>query len=62
MLMRYLEESYPHSDVEQQASFERLLELPDPELQHLLLGEGEASDAETRQLIRRMRQVRPDTS
>ena len=59
MLMRYLNESYPHADAVEQAMFERLLELSDPELQELLFGDSEAADAGIKTLVHRMRESRP---
>jgi succinate dehydrogenase flavin-adding protein (antitoxin of CptAB toxin-antitoxin module) len=42
LLLRYLDNGWATADVDERAAFERLLELPDPEIASYLLGHESA--------------------
>ena len=52
LLERYLAERWPAATAEERAGFEALLELPDPELAALLLGQQAAPSGLAERLIR----------
>lgn len=52
LLERYLEHEYPSAGVRQQRAFASLLELQDPELHAHLVGDAQATDEATRDVIR----------
>lgn len=55
MLGRYLERGWPLAGAAERAAFERLLDVPDPELHALLTGMTTAAEPELAQLLARMR-------
>lgn len=55
MLGRYLERGWPRAGAAERAAFERLLDVPDPELHALLTGMATAAEPELAQLLARMR-------
>jgi antitoxin CptB len=55
VLMRFLRERWPAASLEDRASFERILDLPDPLLAAYLTGRERAPDAEVQQLLDQMR-------
>ncbi len=55
MLEAYLEQVHPQAGSEQRAVFERLLELPDPQLYSMLNGHQECADPVTRDVIETIR-------
>ncbi len=57
LLLRYLDDLYHHATTEEQGAFECLLKYPDPELQHLLLGEGTDAKPDIQALVERIRGV-----
>lgn len=52
LLERYLEHDYPVADEERRQAFARLLELQDPVLHAHLVGDAQAADEVTRDVIR----------
>jgi antitoxin CptB len=55
VLMRYLRERWPGAELEERASFERILDLPDPLLAAYLTGREQSPDAQVQALLERMR-------
>jgi len=55
VLMRYLRERWPVAGLEEKHGFERLLELPDPQLAACLLGRETAPDPDLRRMIELLR-------
>ena len=55
VMSRYLEHHYPTAPGHEQAQFEALLEMADPDLYSLLLGRSEASDPQLAAFVRRLR-------
>jgi len=51
LLERFLERSYYGASIEQQEAFQRLLELPDPELAAYLLGDATPADNRLAELV-----------
>ncbi len=56
IMSRYLERHYANATQAAQAQFNRLLEMPDPELYRLLLGKDEASDPALQEFARELRE------
>ena len=54
MLMFFLEEYYDSSSSEQRQAFLRLLKLPDPLLQSLLMGTGDDSEWQTSEAVNKV--------
>jgi antitoxin CptB len=54
LLSRYVRERYLAAPVGQQAAFEALLELPDPEIADLLLGHGAPTDPDLVAVVREL--------
>jgi succinate dehydrogenase flavin-adding protein (antitoxin of CptAB toxin-antitoxin module) len=54
LLMRYLDRDFENADAEQQAAFEALLNLQDPEILSLLTGRVVADDANLRYVVKRL--------
>jgi succinate dehydrogenase flavin-adding protein (antitoxin of CptAB toxin-antitoxin module) len=61
VMSRYLEQRYASASSAEQAHFEALLELPDPDLYDLLLGRSETSDVELAQFIQLLRNMSEQT-
>ena len=55
ILVKYLEESYPSINKEEQQAFQALLELEDPQLFSLLLGNENNSDPVKQMIIKQLR-------
>jgi len=55
VLTRYLRERWPQATGPEKASFERLLELPDPLLAAYLMGREPAPDSQMQGLLEQMR-------
>ncbi len=55
VLTRYLREHWAAAGAAERASFERILELPDPVLAAYLLGRERAPDPELQELLERLR-------
>ena len=55
LLERFLADTYPKIDTKQQAAFERLLQLEDPDLHACLMGQQTVSDSEINDVIERIR-------
>jgi antitoxin CptB len=55
VLLRYLEHRWPDAPAAEKQLFERLLELPDPDLAGYLLGRESPPDAPLQQLLERLR-------
>jgi len=51
IMSRYLEHHYESASTADRDKFKLLLEMPDPDLYDLLLGRGEVTDPELRQII-----------
>jgi antitoxin CptB len=51
VLTRYLRERWPAASGEERLQFERILELPDPELAAYLMGRASAPDAQMQGLL-----------
>ncbi|GIX22750.1 MAG: hypothetical protein KatS3mg121_1533 [Gammaproteobacteria bacterium] len=60
VLEHYLEHDWPVADAEERAAFERLLELPDPELYFLLIGRNATDDPRLAALLERLRRTPRD--
>lgn len=56
IMSRYLEQRYANATEAEQVQFNRLLEMPDPELYRLLLGKDEASDPALQEFARELRE------
>lgn len=54
LLQRYLQRHYSQAPAQEQRAFETLLDLQDPQLQDYLTGHLEASESNTRNVIRRI--------
>jgi antitoxin CptB len=54
LLMRYLDRDFENADAEQQAAFETLLNLQDPEILSLLTGRVVADDANLQYVVKRL--------
>jgi len=54
LLTRYVRERYVAAPAGQQAAFEALLALPDPEIAHFLLGYGTPSDPDLAAVVREL--------
>ncbi len=54
LLMRYLDRDFENADAGQQAAFEALLNLQDPEILSLLTGRVVADDANLRYVVKRL--------
>ena len=54
LLMRYMDGEYPTANPEQQAAFEVLLNLQDPEILELLTGRVVAEDASLQDVVQRL--------
>ena len=64
LLTRYVQERYPAAPASQQAAFEALLALPDPEIADFLLGYGTPADPDLAAVVRELSgalQVYPGT-
>ncbi|HKJ53804.1 MAG TPA: succinate dehydrogenase assembly factor 2 [Gammaproteobacteria bacterium] len=55
VMSAYLDRHYETATSAEQLQFRMLLEMPDPDLFRLLLGRGQADDAETRRLVEFLR-------
>jgi antitoxin CptB len=55
LLSRYVRERYPAASPAQQAAFEALLTLPDPQIADYLLGYGSPADADLAALVAALR-------
>lgn len=55
ILMGYLEHGYQHAPAAEQTAFQRLLELPEDQLQHCLLGRQTEIDTELAALVQQIR-------
>jgi len=55
LLERYVRERFPQAPDEERRAFERLLDMPDPELAGFLLGREPAPDPELAELAERIR-------
>lgn len=55
MLLAWLDRHYPQAGSAAQAAFLLLLELPEDQLQHALLGQESPADAEIAELVRQIR-------
>ena len=55
VMTRYLEHRYAEAPEADQVRFRRLLEMPDPELYRLVLGQDEAEDAELQNFAQGLR-------
>jgi antitoxin CptB len=55
LLSRYVRERYPAASPTQQAAFEALLTLPDPQIADYLLGYGSPADADLAALVAALR-------
>lgn len=55
VLRRYLQERWPQADADERAAFERILELPDPELAACLMGRGKPADPRMAQVMATLR-------
>jgi antitoxin CptB len=51
VLMRYLKERWPAAPADERAQFERVLELPDPQLAAFLMGRETAPDPRMQELL-----------
>ncbi len=56
VLGRYLRERWPDADGSERAQFERILELPDPQLAAYLLGRESVPDQALGEMLERLRQ------
>lgn len=54
LLGRYFERHYTHADADHRRAFQRLLELPDPDVQDLVTGTRTSDDAMISEIIRQM--------
>jgi antitoxin CptB len=54
LLTRYVQERYPAAPPGQQAAFEALLSLPDPQIADFLLGYGAPTDPELMAVVREL--------
>lgn len=54
LLARYLEREYDRAQPDERAAFEKLLELPDPELYRLLIAGGRGDDGALGRVVRRI--------
>ncbi len=54
LLMRYMDRDYAQADSAEQAAFETLLSLQDPEILALLTGRAVAQDAQLRDVVQRL--------
>ena len=57
VMSRYLEHHYAEASEEERAGFRTLLEMPDPELYRLLLGQDEPAQADLAGLVRFLRRM-----
>jgi len=55
VLQRYLQHHWPRADAAEQALFERVLDLPDPQLADCLLRRERAPDAELERMFELLR-------
>jgi succinate dehydrogenase flavin-adding protein (antitoxin of CptAB toxin-antitoxin module) len=55
LLESFLRGPYAHAPAEDRLAFEQLLELPDPELVHYLLGPAGSADGTLAVIVRRVR-------
>ena len=55
VLTRYLDERYDAADAVDQALFNRLLQMPDPDLYNLLLGRSSADDPEIERFLQQLK-------
>ena len=60
MLSAWLESAFEQASARQRAEFERLLELPDPELERYLLWGARADEPERAALLAAIRGLRPE--
>jgi len=58
LLERFLEIGYPHLSEREKAVFASLLDFQDQEIQGWVMGRAEPSDADMRQVVARLRQIR----
>jgi antitoxin CptB len=58
LLLRYLDADDPGAPADERAAFERILELPDPELFGYLVGRSHPTDASIRHVVDRIRRDR----
>ena len=56
VLTRYLEKHYASASEDEQEQFQRLLQMPDPDLYSLLLGREQASDPGIARIVRLLQQ------
>jgi antitoxin CptB len=59
VLGRYLRERWPAATAAERATFERLLDLPDPLLAACLMGREQMPDTQLQGLVERLRQGSP---
>ncbi|MGR9106555.1 MAG: FAD assembly factor SdhE [Gammaproteobacteria bacterium] len=62
ILSRYLDRVYDAASTQEQQCFERLLGLPDLELQRYFLGQEDPEDPDLLSLVRTIRSLAPDIS
>lgn len=55
VLRRYLLERWPQADADERAAFERILELPDPELAGCLMGRESLADPQMARVLAGLR-------
>lgn len=55
LLERFLAQEYPHLNAAEQAAFQRVLQMEDPELYACLLGQTRTGDVEVNDVIARIR-------
>jgi len=60
LTLRYLEHHYDKAEADERAAFEKLLQLPDPELYRLLTGRRAAGGGAVGRVVRRIAQSGPD--
>lgn len=57
LLLRYLEDCYSGAASQQQEAFERILEMPDPQLYFLIMGRTESDNREVADLVNVLRNL-----
>lgn len=57
VLTRFLRERWPHASADERAAFERILELPDPQLAGYLMGREVATDPDMAAVLAALRGV-----
>ena len=55
LLSRYIERRYPAADADEREAFERLLDLPDPDLFGYLVGRTDTPEESLRDVVARIR-------